>query len=500
MLSYFPLIVLSYSDVSGIKLMNFAAITVAELAIALFTAIRNIKPYAPRERISADRIIKSVSPTMWFFAGFFIIQLISTLFSEYALEANSSGLAIGWFGDGRCEGMLIQILYAAIFVLLSIKIKFERKLIYIVSFTLLLMNAVAVVQLFGYNIFWLYPNGTMYNEDYFGVFYSTIGNIDVLGSFYCLTVPAVLAGFVLLENRTREKILLLCSAVTSVFVIIEINVSACLLAFCILFVIFIPIFMIKGRAPKTLLLLGLLSLGASLALICGRSLNEQAQRYDLSFEITPSVLIAAALGTVLVIASFLIKYIPFRPSARAILITLYICEILLLSAAFVYLKYFMQVSENSNDLVRELTDLMRGKLTEYSGSRRIAIWKCSFMVFAEHPILGVGAGAFKSAFTQIAGDTYKQYSALAVDMAHNDYLQTACSYGVLGLVCQLGFIGTLIFRAARFARLNQNLLVLLPCAVCFCVQAFFSFSLVFVLPIWIVVSALTETEIRRADC
>ena len=158
----------------------------------------------------------------------------------------------------------------------------------------------------------------------------------------------------------------------------------------------------------------------------------------------------------------------------------------------------MQIDDNTNDLLREISNFMNGNITMHSGSRRIAIWSCSVMVLEKYPILGGGPGGVADAFSDIAGETYKQYSSLAVDMAHNEYLQIACSYGIIGLIAYLGFIGSLIFRALRRFFKNDIIKVLLPAVICYTVQAFFSFSIVFVFPIFMAISALLESEIRNS--
>lgn len=119
------------------------------------------------------------------------------------------------------------------------------------------------------------------------------------------------------------------------------------------------------------------------------------------------------------------------------------------------------------------------------------------MIFEKYPIFGVGAGAFRDAFDKIALETYKQYSKFSVDLAHNEYIHIACSHGIVGLVAYLGFIGTLCVRAVKRIFKNENIAVILPAIVCYLVQAFFSFGLVFVMPILMTLCGFVEREIKH---
>ena len=485
---YFPLAIASYGGLTSFKMTNFILITVVAAVISVMTVFTRL---TGKESFKFKDFIKNISVTVWFFIGFVIVQLVSALFSPY----QGSGV---WTVNGRCEGMLIQLLYTLVFLGVCAFARFDKFYIYLIAVILILMNVIAVVQLFGINAFSLYPEGTMFTDKYFGVFYSTIGNIDMLGGFYCVTVPIIAAGFVVFSHKLWQNALLLIAAAASVYVVIEINVSATLLAFAALCALTFPLYVVKGKINKLFGLCSVVFASCALAFICDRTPNADNTAADLTFTLSNAVYILMALGVVCAVISILVKFVHIKVKPRTILLTLYIAEILVVLFIFIYIKYIMQIDDNTNDLLREISNFMNGNITMHSGSRRIAIWSCSVMVLEKYPILGVGPGVFADAFSDIAGETYKQYSSLAVDMAHNEYLQIACSYGIIGLIAYLGFIGSLIFRALRRFFKNDIIKVLLPAVICYTVQAFFSFSIVFVFPIFVAISALLESEIRNS--
>lgn len=78
--------------------------------------------------------------------------------------------------------------------------------------------------------------------------------------------------------------------------------------------------------------------------------------------------------------------------------------------------------------IRSITDSNDYNLTSEAG--RIAIWSHGIRLMLEHPVLGVGAGAFSTAM----GHAYHNSAGFAWTAAHNSFIQIGTEIGVLGLV------------------------------------------------------------------
>lgn len=482
--SYFPIAMMGYTGLTSFKVVNFVGFTIAAIILVLMTALTTM---SAKSSLKFKDYIKNFSITSWFLIGFLAVQLISSIFSPF----QSSKV---WLVDGRNEGMLIQLIYVVIFLAIYTFANFDKFYTYLLSGTLIIMNTIAIIQLFGINFLDFYPGNTMYSKQYFGVFYSTIGNVDVLGAFYCATVPMVAATYIIYKHKIEQKLLLLAAVLTSVFVIIEINVSATLLGIAVLCAVMLPLYLVKGRARNTFIIASVSCFAAVFAFICDRELGNG--EYILTYTFTTPAKIMSALTVVFAILALAVHFIKIKISAKIVLITLYTLEVLAIIAVVVWLKFIIVVDENTNDLLREFVNLFRGEITMHSGSRRIAIWSCSYMIFEKYPIFGVGAGAFRDAFDKIALETYKQYSKFSVDLAHNEYIHIACSHGIVGLIAYLGFVCTLCVRAVKRIFENENLAVILPAIVCYLIQAFFSFGLVFVMPIFMALCGFAEREMQ----
>jgi len=159
------------------------------------------------------------------------------------------------------------------------------------------------------------------------------------------------------------------------------------------------------------------------------------------------------------------------------------------------------VDKEGNKINKNETSITSVKNTIKSGgSGRLKIWQTSLVMIKDNPIVGVGFDNFyleypnpkienKLSFT-LTGDEVKKEEPYyyIVDNAHNVYLHTAVSTGLLGLIpylllCLLVFIKGLKFK-------NKLGILLLSGFVAYSVQAFANISVIQVVPIYYIIMGL----------
>lgn len=86
--------------------------------------------------------------------------------------------------------------------------------------------------------------------------------------------------------------------------------------------------------------------------------------------------------------------------------------------------------------------------TNTDGASRNEIWRASLKMFAAHPLLGVGLGAYWIGITAY----HDASGVLTPQEAHNDYLELLSSGGVVGLALGIWFVVIVV----RLARRNLN--------------------------------------------
>ena len=144
------------------------------------------------------RLRDVVSNTSWsqrLIAAYLLLTIVSALLSPHQ--------DLVWFGGDRHEGAVTIGLSCLCFLLLSKTARPARWLIDLCSVAVLLESVLCILQLSGRNPFALYPHGlTYYDADvkYSGAFLSTIGNVDFLGAFFCITIPILWSSLFVLTS------------------------------------------------------------------------------------------------------------------------------------------------------------------------------------------------------------------------------------------------------------------------------------------------------------
>ncbi len=83
---------------------------------------------------------------------------------------------------------------------------------------------------------------------------------------------------------------------------------------------------------------------------------------------------------------------------------------------------------------------------EYSVVTRTEYWRGAWQMFLDHPIAGVGLGAFPTAYPSYGHSSAKNER---LEQAHNDYLQLLADTGLIGALVGLWFLFELIRTARR---------------------------------------------------
>ena len=349
-------------------------------------------------------------------ALYLLFTWLSALLSPYFPET--------LVGVSRHEGALTITLYCLCFLFISVYGKAERGMLCALSVTVLLFCTLCICQLHGGNPLSLYPAGTTYfdaNAAYPGAYLGTIGNVDLVAAFLCLTIP--LFWVTLLLSRDKRRWYLLLPLIMALYVLLKIWVLAG----------------IVGVFGGALL---------ALPMLCT---NARSRRRT-----------ALALG------------IGFT------------------GALFVLWRF------DFGGTLHELHELLHGNFDGSFGSGRIHIWRSVLREIPSHLWLGTGPDTMLRAslppferFDAVRGVTV----VAQIDVAHNEFLNILFHQGIFALLAYLGVllsasVRCLCSRSTAAAALGTTVL-------CWCVQAFFGFSMFLTTPLFFLALALLDWELRE---
>jgi len=111
----------------------------------------------------------------------------------------------------------------------------------------------------------------------------------------------------------------------------------------------------------------------------------------------------------------------------------------------------MERLETTTKTVKNI-EAIRPDMKESTGSR-ILVWQSGWQIIQEHPFFGVGTGDVKDALLEEYSHKGIKYAYSRRLNAHNQYLQTYLSVGLIGflvLVAMLVWPGILAFRRKNY--------------------------------------------------
>ncbi|NQV02915.1 MAG: O-antigen ligase family protein, partial [Bacteroidia bacterium] len=164
------------------------------------------------------------------------------------------------------------------------------------------------------------------------------------------------------------------------------------------------------------------------------------------------VLLSSKMGILsLIVIYLLMTFIfffskPFRIKA--------IFPLVMLGTVILFLLLFPQTMERverTTNVVENINSLQAD--AEESTGERILVWQSAWHIIQEHPFLGVGTGDVKDALLEEYSLNGIKYAYSRRLDAHNQYLQTYLSVGLIGfivLVTMLAWPGVLAFRRKNY--------------------------------------------------
>lgn len=514
MAGFFPLFCGgSYNIILDSKYAAFETITIfSAVFFAFFCLLKNVSIRRSKPSITlTDRtkasfksavltLVKTADVTVILLIFFCLLTLLSAVLSPYASSLNSAGKSAVIFGSGRYDGLYVLALYGAVFALSYFFVKFDNKCVLLVGAVTLIMSIIGILQLFGINAFGLYP-ADIYTG-YYAEFISTMGNIDFMSALMSMFLPLVFGCFLSADgSRKSEAFLLICFFVGG-FCLIKTDVQSGMIALLVTAALTLPLSLKSKRSLAKVLVF--LQTSTALIWLCNCfNLSKGEGTTVVQFCINAKLTIAAAAVIFLLLALLILqrkkglskKVLSKLPCA------LFIFEgaVLLLLAAYMY---FLFTPADKDNALNQLYALLHGSLSQSSGSGRGGIWKYSFLMGLERPVLGHGQGCYKLAmddFSARVGYTYYTSRNASLDAAHNEFLQLFCTGGILGLLSYAGAFASLIARSIKRRFSGKYTVCLLSAVVGYLVQSFFTFSIVEVAPVFFMLCGILLHNVRDAE-
>ncbi len=229
-----------------------------------------------------------------------------------------------------------------------------------------------------------------------------------------------------------------------------------------------------------------MGLGLAAALVVGKTVSRERLAIYLCIllVLVTGVVLSASRGGNLALAAEMIFLAlvawPARAASRQRRLGA-LWRVIAAAVLFVVMVVGAMFFTGSDELVQNLSQLRKETQTETPASERFSrhlIWRATAQMIKDHPLWGVGLGAYPLAYTRYDPSSGMQ----RVEQSHNDYLQIVADAGLVGGLLALGFLLLLFgrgFAAAQTRDRRHRAIVLGALTGCFAiaVHSFVDFNL-----------------------
>lgn len=425
---------------------------------------------------------KKISLPEKFLAGFFLVAVISTIFSDHVYEAF-------WGNMGRLQGCYTWIFYVAGYFIITRLYRPQKWHIDLYIFSAVLTCIWAILDFYHMS-----PIGWQDASGGDTAFRSAFGNIDTVAGYHGLVVAICTTLFVChREERTRTNILRtiyygLCTAISFMALVTDGSDNAVLSAAAV--AAFLPFVAFQNLRNTIRYVIAL-----GLWLVTAFAINFGISMADLSMsEATWGVLASIFVGhlnltmallvadvTLVIVLFFISILLEGKINQKLLTRILRIIWTALGVAAFIGIIVILYDANTGGhkDIYESYSKFLI--FDDNWGSGRGFAWGMAYEIFIHSSPLKILIGTgpetfFISAMENFYDDMIER--GILFDSPHGEQIQYLLTTGILGFLCYYGWMATSAFRGIRAQLKNIGSFPSYACAFAFAVIAHFFASAV----------------------
>lgn len=408
------------------------------------------------------------------FTDIFCLALVVNIFSGLLLNKFNSEVL--WASKGKLFGCIFLEMCCMIYFFISRTFRMNQGILWGLLLGNIFTAFFVVCSRFGVDIFHLYD---IIVKNQRSAFLGTLGQINVVASFFCVFIPFWMGCYLSAKERTSKILfgIALFFALTAGF---SSNSDSIFLGIVGAYLFYLWSAFADGERLSayfqcgSLLFLSIFSVGFLTYLakhnlhftVKWDLLQQQILKYSLLW-----LGVAVFLGICPMILKNILKKIDLKDSLKKRRTFLLMIVVVIMILAVFIVAMNSGILKNGNafgkhsvcDDFLENNDIgsckvFLGKYILFNdswGSNRGYVWKRTFQLFGQLPvwkkIMGCGMGMFPSFFEAFHTEAMKQFGYYFVD-AHNEFLQFLVTTGIIGCISYFGMIITTLIKNLLFIR------------------------------------------------
>ncbi len=474
-----------YTDITEAKTM--ALWVMSGLLLLPFIAVLIMYKCGQRKiPTNLKELINSLSLADYGALAYLLICLISALVSPYQ--------DIVWIGaPARHDGFITQVCYVSIYFIVSRYYRFRDWHCVFMACVMGFVAIVGIFQFYGLDILGLYPEGYhFFNSS----FISLIGNINIVS-----TVSSLLFIFFALlytKSEYKHKWLYFVAAILMFYLQSLAGSDSGWVAIGGGLLLSIPFVFVNrtsiqryGWVVFAIGVAGFLSEYIFTTFMLGSV--EFAANHPTT--LNNYWLLVAGAGLLIFLVAYFAKFKVERK--RAMILT---CVTILLVMVLGVVGVEIVGARQTEGTIYQAREMLHGNLNDEFMTYRGYIWKSTAGLVKEYPLLGSGPDTLWELHQKIYGNQSVEVMNVAVDKAHNEYLQYAVCVGLLGLLAYLvwllGVIVKWIKKNYTFESTHHNIAKFAAggAVIAYAVQAVFNFSVPISAPFFFIILGIAASK------
>lgn len=437
-----------YAEIGEVKYNLFRNISLAIMAVMMLVIAESL--FLQRKSFSVRTFYKDLSVTDWFMYGYFMLALISYIFTPFTEEAF-------WGAEGWYMGLVSQLLFIGIYFLFSRYFIWSNKWLYVI-----LISSGLVFLLGILNRYSVYP---IYMNEQIPEFISTMGNINWFCGYWSVICPLGIVFYWTSSAKWQQIV----AGIYVVLCFITGVVQGSSSAYLVLAGVFIFLFALSFQENQAMY--RFLQLCILFALSCQTArLLRYLPGLEMNYENELGVLLTDTNLTLFIGLVFIAIYVLFdyfvKKKGCDVKQHKKVRSIALVIMAAVLILYVLLLVGNTC-MAGGLFGLSGVSLFTFSdewASYRGATWSIGVRAYQSMPLLnkliGEGPDCFASYVYSVDGlaeRTYSLFGDARLTNAHNEWITVLVNQGIMGFGCFVGAFAAAFFRFMKKAHVETAL-------------------------------------------
>ena len=322
-------------------------------------------------------------------------------------------------------------------------------------------------------------------------FMATIGNIDFISAYYTITSTISCMALLFLDNNKYEKIIHYISILFGSFIFNIIEVDSGKVAFLVVLLLVLPFVFKNNKNLST----GLKIVATVLLAIAINMFINVEYHYDLGklgfyYKIDTILILFVIIIGVLYFLAWYLGNQDYEIKWKHYIRNYYLFGFAVGIMGIVFLWAYPFKS----GMLYEIHELLHFNFDDNFGTYRIFLWKRTFPLIKDYPLLGSGPDTFALRFMPVYSEDIAKIGPLTInDTAANIYFTMLINLGIIGTLSYITYLGLQIYFGIK--KQNDYSLVLLFGIICYMVSSFFNLSVVVVSPLFWILMAIHHMSI-----